>query len=75
MAKITYENKVALNENASIPDINKVNASDMNEIKSVVNGNDNNVGHISTLKTTNKTYMFAVITKMLSLQIVLIYQI
>lgn len=38
MAKITYANKVALNENPSIADINKVNAADMNEIKTVVNG-------------------------------------
>lgn len=38
MAKITYADKVALNENPSIADINKVNAADMNEIKTVVNG-------------------------------------
>lgn len=38
MAQITYTNKVALNENQEVADINKVNASDMNEIKSVVNG-------------------------------------
>lgn len=38
MAKITYTDKVALNENSSIADINKVKASDMNEIKTVVNG-------------------------------------
>lgn len=38
MAKITYLDKVALNENADIPDINKVKADDMNEIKNVVNG-------------------------------------
>lgn len=38
MAQITYTDKVALNENAGVADINKVNASDMNEIKSVVNG-------------------------------------
>lgn len=37
--KITYENKVALNINSTIPDINKCNATDMNEIKEVVNGN------------------------------------
>lgn len=37
--KITYENKVALNENPSIADINKVKDTDMNEIKEVVNGN------------------------------------
>jgi hypothetical protein len=34
---ITYEDKVALNENADILDINKVTADDMNEIKNVVN--------------------------------------
>lgn len=37
MSKITYEDKVALNENADIADINKVTAGDMNEIKRVVN--------------------------------------
>lgn len=37
MALITYDNKVALNENPSIPDINKINASDMNEIKNAIN--------------------------------------
>ena len=36
---ITYDNKVALNQNADIPDVNKVTDSDMNEIKSVVNNN------------------------------------
>lgn len=41
MSKITYENKVALNENPSIADINKVKDTDMNEIKDIVNGNDN----------------------------------
>ena len=38
MGKLTYLDKVALNENTDIPDINKVKASDMNEIKNVVNG-------------------------------------
>lgn len=37
MATITYTDKVALNENSSIADINKVTDSDMNSIKSVVN--------------------------------------
>ena len=36
---ITYSNKVALNENPSVADINKVKADDMNEIKTVVNNN------------------------------------
>lgn len=37
MNEITYADKVALNENASINDINKITANDMNQIKSVVN--------------------------------------
>jgi len=41
MAQITYTNKVALNENPEIADINKVSDDDMNEIKSVVNENFN----------------------------------
>ena len=55
MAKIQFENKVALNENANIPDVNKCKATDMNEIKSVVNGNDDLVGDLSMLNTTNKS--------------------
>lgn len=43
MAKITYANKVFLNENADIPDENKVGDSDLNEIKEVVNANDDMV--------------------------------
>ena len=39
MAQITYANKSTMNENASVPAINKVQASDMNEIKNVVNTN------------------------------------
>lgn len=35
---ITYQDKEALNQNPNIADINKVNDSDMNEIKNVVNG-------------------------------------
>lgn len=54
MAKITYANKVFLNENADIPDENKVGDSDLNEIKEVVNKNDNNVGDLSSLNTINK---------------------
>lgn len=39
VSNITYSNKVALNENQSVADINKVKANDMNEIKAVVNNN------------------------------------
>lgn len=69
MSKITYANKQALNENTSIADINKVKASDLNEIKTVVNQNDdntttntteistinNNIGDLNNLETTDKS--------------------
>lgn len=41
MALITYANKATMNQNSSVPDVNKVKADDMNEIKSVVNTNWN----------------------------------
>lgn len=53
--QITYDNKVDLQVATNIANINKVTASDMNEIKDVVNGNAEDVGDISTLTTTNKT--------------------
>lgn len=43
---ITYDNKATMNENASIPAINKVQASDMNQIKEAINNNN------STIETT-----------------------
>ena len=36
---ITYTDKQQLNANSSVADYNKVNAADMNEIKTVVNNN------------------------------------
>ena len=38
MALITYTDKITMNENAEIPDVNKVKSGDMNNIKSSVNG-------------------------------------
>lgn len=43
MAKITYQDKVDLYENANIQHINKVIADDMNEIKEAVNDNETKV--------------------------------
>lgn len=43
MAQITYTDKIALNVNSDIPAINKVNDTDMNEIKTVVNSNETKV--------------------------------
>ena len=51
--QITYDDKVTLNENTSIADINKIKASDMNMIKQVVNANQEDVGNIADLKTTD----------------------
>lgn len=54
MAKITYEDKVAVNDNPDIPDINKVNADDMNEIKNVVNGNDDMANNLKSITLNNE---------------------
>lgn len=61
MSKITYADKVALKENASISNTNKVTANDMNQIKSVVNGHDDsiinntaNIGNLKNLQTIRK---------------------
>lgn len=45
---ITYSDKSYINENASVAATNKVQATDMNEIKTVVN---NNASELSTLKS------------------------
>ena len=66
MAKITYGNKVALNVNSDIADINKCNASDLNEIKDVVNTNDDNMGLLSNLNTTNKTSIVNAINEVIT---------
>lgn len=55
MAKITYVNKETINPQPSVADKNKVTSNDMNEIKSVVNKNDDNVGTLSNLNTTDKS--------------------
>ena len=64
MAKIQFEDKVSLNENASIPDVNKCKAIDMNEIKSVVNGNDDLIGNLSSLDTTDKSSIVGAINEL-----------
>lgn len=55
MAKITYEDKEFLNKNENIADKNKVNDSDLNEIKNVVNENADSVGNLSDLNTNDKS--------------------
>lgn len=46
MSKITYTDKVTLNENPNVADVNKVKADDLNEIKNVVNANADNLNKI-----------------------------
>lgn len=55
MAKITYEDKEFLNKNENIADKNKVNDTDLNQIKEVINQNDDNVGNLSDLNTSDKS--------------------
>ena len=65
MAKITYEDKEFLNKNENIADKNKVNDSDLNEIKNVVNENDDSVGNLSNLNTINKDSLVGAINELL----------
>lgn len=53
MAQITYADKVALNVNPEIAAINKVQDTDMNEIKQVVNDNYNNTIQITNTEPTD----------------------
>ena len=59
---ITYDDKVALNENPSVADINKVTDDNMNEIKSVVNNNasetSTNTNDITSLKNLVPTILY-----------------
>ena len=63
MSKITYTNKVTLNDYPDIANINKCTAGDLNEIKTVVNENDDNVGDLTNLNTTNKTNIVSAINE------------
>lgn len=60
ISKITYADKVTLNENTGIDDINKVKASDMNSIKNVVNTNADELTDLSTLVNSLTNLFFPV---------------
>ena len=70
MAKITYEDKEFLNKNESIADKNKVNDTDLNQIKEVVNGNDDKIGNLSDLNTADKS---SIVNSVNSLEPVILY--
>ena len=60
MGKITYADKEILYTNADIPANKKVQNSDMNEIKNIVNENDDKVGELN-----EKLIQFEEMTKQL----------
>lgn len=55
MGKITYADKETLYTNNDVPANKKVQSSDMNEIKNIVNENDAKVGDLNNLNTTDKS--------------------
>lgn len=65
---ITFDDKSFLNQNSGIADVNKVNDTDMNEIKSVVNNNANETDNNQTIiynyfnLSTNETITSGTIT-------------
>ena len=59
ISQITYATKSDINT-SSTPAANKVVASDMNEIKTVVNGNATNIGDISQLGTVSTNLVGAI---------------
>lgn len=74
MSKITYTDKVALNINQDVADINKCNATDLNEIKNVVNENDDNVGNLEDLETTDKSSIVNAINEVTQPRLTLLYE-
>ena len=63
MAKITYEDKEFLNKNENIADKNKVNDTDLNQIKEVINQNDDKIGNLSDLNTADKSSLVGAINE------------
>lgn len=62
MSIINYTDKTALNINPDVPDVNKVTADDMNNIKNAVNNNatqlnnlEDDFGYLSGYSTTERT--------------------
>ena len=54
ITEITYNDKSDINT-TSTPEVNKITASNLNEIKSVVNTNANLMGDLDTLTTSDKS--------------------
>lgn len=56
MAQITFENKVKIDDDPSLPAVNKVRDVDMNEIKDVINENEASLNTAVTDLTNLSTY-------------------
>ena len=63
ITKITYTDKQQLNANASVNAVNKCQATDMNEIKTVVNTNADLQGDLASLGTSVKTDLVSAINE------------
>lgn len=63
---VEFQDKINLNTNPQIPEINKVVDSNMNELKDVANTNANNVGDLESLKATNKASLVNAINSSLN---------
>lgn len=68
--KITFSDKTYLNQNADIPENQKMTDANVNEIKNVVNSNDNDtnqnttsIGNLNNLNTTNKSDLVSAINE------------
>ena len=60
MAKITYEDKEFLNKNENIADKNKVNDTDLNQIKEVVNEINSHLEETILYKNNAHSYVFSI---------------
>ena len=49
---MTFQNKVALNENPDIPEVNKITDDNINDLKAGINTNETNLNTLNT-KVTN----------------------
>lgn len=54
--KVSYDNKVYLDELKDIPNKNKVTAEDMNEIKNAINSNSEEISKSTDEYSSSKTY-------------------
>lgn len=53
---ITFQDKIALNENPDIPEINKITDNNINDLKAGINTNETNLNTLNTKLTNATTY-------------------